>query len=672
MKRLFFLIPFLCFADGVIIPIPPSPDVKPVPLSLDYHNVSVKIKDQVASTIVDQAFINPYRQDIEGTYIFPLPQDASISSFSLFQDGKKISGEVLDKERAKKIYEDIVRRMKDPGLLEYIGGNLFKARVYPIPANGKKKIEISYNEILKSEEGVCKYIYPLDIEKLSEKPIKEIFINIEISESIPIKSIYSPTHNIKVERKDDYNARITYEESNKKPSSDFILYYTLDSKDIGLSLLTHKEDEDGFFLLLSSPNQKKEQSIPKDITFVIDTSGSMAGNKIEQAKSALIFCINSLNQDDRFNIIRFSSDIEPLFKEINGATGENREYARKFIKNLKASGGTNINDALISAFTKEEKRPHIILFLTDGIPTVGETDIQKITRNVVENNKKSKVFVFGVGDNVNTNLLDIVSSENNGISTYIREKENIEEPISSLYKKIENPVLSDISLSFGEVSVYDLYPKKIGDLFFGSQIILLGRYKDYGKTSLVLSGMMKEKRVYEYNVNFPKKEKGNEFIPHLWATRKIGYLLDQIRLKGENQEIIDEIKELSKKYGIITPYTSFLVVEEEEKVIQERFNALSKEDVGKHAIRMAEEMFALKGETIAKPSSYDVKHIKGRTYILKDGKWQDIEYKDKKTKKIKYESDEYFSLLNEETGKIFSLGKRIIFKYKENWYEVVE
>ncbi|MEW6679716.1 MAG: VWA domain-containing protein, partial [bacterium] len=337
-----------------------------------------------------------------------------------------------------------------------------------------------------------------------------------------------------------------------------------------------------------------------------------------------------------------------------------------------ASGGTNINDALLSSFIKQEKRPHIILFVTDGLPTVGETDIQKITKNVKEKNIASRIFVFGVGDNVNTNLLDLVSSENSGISTYIREDEDIEGPISGLYKKVENPVLSDVSLSFGEVSVYDLYPKKLPYLFFGSQIILLGRYKGYGKATLVLSGMMKEKKVYEYKVNFPKKEKDNEFLAHLWATRKIGYLLDQIRLKGENEEIIEEIKALSKKYGIITPYTSFLVIEEEERVIQERFKALSKQDVGKEAVKAAESMLALKEETIAKPSHDNVKYIKGRTYILKDGRWQDIEYKDQQTKKIKYESDEYFAFLNEEVGKIFSLGKRIIFSDKENWYEVVE
>ncbi|MEW6006574.1 MAG: VIT domain-containing protein, partial [bacterium] len=609
MKKALFLIPFLCFADGVIIPLPPSPEIKPVPLSLDYHKVNVKIKEQAASTVVDQAFINPYKQDIEGTYIFPLPQGAGISSFSLFQDGKKISGEILDKDKARKIYEDIVRRMKDPGLLEYIGGNLFKARVYPIPAKGKKRIELSYDEIIKADEGVCKYVYPLDIERFSENPIKEILINVEIKSDIPIKNVYSPTHNVKVERKDDYNVRVTYEENNKRPFFDFILYYTLDKKDIGVSLLTHKGDEDGFFLLLASPNQKKEESIPKDITFVIDTSGSMSGNKIEQAKSSLQFFLNSLKEGDRFNIIRFSSDVEPLFKEIGEASLENKEKARDFIKNIKASGGTNINDALLSSFIKQEKRPHIILFLTDGLPTVGETDIQKVTKNVKENNKASRIFVFGVGDNVNTNLLDLVSSENNGVSTYIREDEDIEAPISGLYKKVENPVLSDVSLSFGEISVYDLYPKKLPDLFFGSQIILLGRFKDYGKATLVLSGMMKEKKVYEYNVNFPKKEKDNEFLPHLWATRKIGYLLDQIRLKGENEEIIEEIKALSKKYGVITPYTSFLVIEEEERVIQERFKALSKQDVGKGAIKAAESMLALKEETIAKPSHYNVKYI---------------------------------------------------------------
>ncbi len=669
---LFLLWTSLVFSDGIIIPHPPSPEIKPIPLSVDFHNVSCKIKEGFVKTTVYQAFLNDYNQDIEGTYIFPLPKDASISSFSLFSDGKKIEGEILDKDKARKIYEDIVRRLKDPGLLEYIGGDLFKARVYPIPAKGKKEIEISYEELLKADENVFRYRYPLDVEKYSPKPIREVLIDVEIESSIPIKNIYSPTHNIKIEKKEDYYAKITYKETNTKPDSDFILYYSVDESFLGASLLSYRDEDDGYFLFLASPKEK-EEPFPKDITFTIDTSGSMRGEKLKQAKNALIFCIDSLNLEDRFNIIRFSSDVESLFEDMEPSEWENKNKAKRFIEDMSAGGGTNINDALISSFIKVQKRPHIIIFLTDGIPTVGERNVDLIIKNVSGKNKGSRIFVFGVGDDVNTRLLDTISQENKGFSTYVSPDEDIEGAVSGLYKKVENPAFSDISLFFSPIKIYDLYPKKLPDLFFGSQFIVLGRYKDYGMATVTVSGKMKEEiKTYEYNLRFSKKETKNDFIPRLWATRKIGYLLDQIRLFGESKEIIDEIITLSKKYGIITPYTSFLVVEEEPKRIEERFRVLSKTEVGATAVKDAKKVFALKEETLVKPSVEQVKYIGKDVYILKDGIWQDINYSDEETKKIKYESKDYFDMLNEDLARVFSLGKNIIFKYRGVWYQIID
>lgn len=313
----------ITFADGIIIPRPrPGEPILP-PLAIKYHHVHIEINNQVAKTDIDQVFINDQHRDIEGTYIFPLPEKAAISEFAMWTDGKRLVGEILDKEKARKIYEDIVRRMKDPALLEYIGTNMFKASVYPIPARGEKRIQLNYTQILKLDFGICYYFYPLNTEKFSPRPLNNVTITAKITSNVPIKSVYSPTHNIKITKKDDYNIIVSYEENNVKPDKNFELYYTVSKEDIGLNLLTHKEKaEGGFFMVLVSPKQEIKKTIKKDIAFVVDTSGSMAGEKIHQAKESLKFCINSLNIGDRFNLISFSTEIEKFKPDLIDYTAQ--------------------------------------------------------------------------------------------------------------------------------------------------------------------------------------------------------------------------------------------------------------------------------------------------------------------------------------------------------------
>jgi Ca-activated chloride channel family protein len=659
-------------ADGIIIPKPPMPDKPIKPLAVEYHRVEVTISDQVAKTSIDQVFINHLPRDIEGTYIFPLPEDAAISDFAIYSDGVRLSGEILDKEEARAIYEDIVRRMKDPGLLEYVGQNLFRARVYPIPARGKKRIELVYEEILTKEGEVCKYRYPLKIERLSYKPIEEVEIDVEIESELPIKAIYSPSHKIEIERENERYVKAVYYDENVMPDRDFLLYYTTSREEIALSVITHKRRrEDGFFLLMVSPRYEKGEALPKDITFVLDTSGSMAGRKISQAKEALSFCVESLNEEDMFNIVRFSSDVERLSDEMLSVDKDSVESALDFIDGLKASGGTNIKEALLTALEHQpENRPHIIIFLTDGLPTVGERDVAVIVNEVKKKNRGSRIFVFGVGDNVNTHLLDLISGQNSGASMYVRPEEDIETVISSFYNKVAYPALSSISISYSPVKVYDTYPKELSDIFFGGQLILLGRYEKEGEATITLTGMVGDReRLFLYSCSFPERKK-NPFLPRLWATRKIGYLLDQIRLYGEDEELVEEIKALSKRYGIMTPYTSFLVTEDEpEEMMRERFMMLQKE-VGRMAVMSAKELGALKREEVVR-EDVAVRYVEGVTYVLKRGVWQDIEYKGEETEKIEYESREYFDLAK-ELGKVLALGKRVIFKHKDKWYEVVE
>jgi len=345
----------LCAAahgDGVLI-IPPTPEFpKARPLSVKYHRVTTTIKDQVATTSIDQAFTNPYNRQLEATYLFPLPEDAAISEFAMFMGGKRVTGAVLEKEKARRTYEEIVRKMRDPALLEYVGRNLFKASVFPVPPKGDVRIQIEYSEVIPLDGNICRYVYPLDVEKLSPEPIKDVSVGVTIESRIPIKAVYSPTHDSKLalDRKSDTHIAASFEESEVRPDKDFVLYYTLSEQDFGLGLVAHrKKGDDGYFLLMLAPKHELQQReiAAKDVVFVFDTSGSMArDDKIDQAKDALEFSLANLNRDDRFNIVTFSTGVKAFRTKLVGADVAKSAEAKKFIEDVKAVGGTNINDAL--------------------------------------------------------------------------------------------------------------------------------------------------------------------------------------------------------------------------------------------------------------------------------------------------------------------------------------
>ncbi|HID08420.1 MAG TPA: VWA domain-containing protein, partial [Armatimonadetes bacterium] len=354
------------------------------------------------------------------------------------------------------------------------------------------------------------------------------------------------------------------------PNTDFVLYYSVSTDDVGMTLLTHRERDEkhGYFMLLAAPKVKWEgERLPKDIVFVLDRTGSMARGKLDQAKEALEYCIANLASEDRFTIVAFNESTDVLWKGLRHATKENRRAADGFLADLTPRGGTNINEALLTALPmlKDRQRTRIVMFLTDGLPTVGEVSIERILANVRKANEaQCRIFAFGVGYDVNVHFLDKLADENGGASEYVRPNESVELHITSLFDKISQPVLTDVMVDFGNIQVSELYPKPpLPDMFRGSQLILVGTYRNAGETTVRLTGKVgKRARTFAIKVSFPEVNLENEFLPRLWAARKIGYLLDEVRLH-RNQELIDEIIRLSKEFGILTEFTAFLVTEPE-------------------------------------------------------------------------------------------------------------
>jgi len=681
-------------------------------LAIKYHHVNVSIEDQVATTKVDQVFVNDNPWTAEGTYVFPLPEGAAVSDFVLWADGEPVRGEILEADEAREIYGEIVRRLGDPALLEYVDRRALKASVFPIPPGEERRIEIEYSQLLPLENGLVHYVYPLSTERYSSRPLEEVVMTVAVGSAVPIKAVYSPSHQVFVEREDDFSALLGFEEREALPDRDFELYYSVSPEDVGLSLLSYKEPgEDGFFLLLAAPKVEVEAEdlVAKDLILVLDVSGSMEGEKIDQAKDAAIHVLNNLNPEDRFNVVAFCTGIRAFRPNLEPASS--REAGKAFIEGLEALGGTDINRALMEAVgMADQERPTTVIFLTDGLATVGVEDTATILENVDEAAPENvRIFSFGVGDDVDTDLLDQLSIDHGGASTYVRPGQRINETVSAFYAKIKNPVLSNLTIDFGDVVTDRIRPERVPDLFVGSQLVLVGRYRAGGETNITLSGTVNDKTVSLVypEINFTE-DGGAEFIPRLWATRAIGSFLTEIRLHGEDPELVDAIVALSIRYGIITPYTSFLVEEDvfseggreaiSRNVREEMAAELAAPSYGSTAVdkaayqgAMAEAEVAPTGGTISfKPSmagaeggvsgsvnaSEVVKQIGSKTFILRNGTWTDTTFDGAgmETVFVEFLSDDYFELISEnpDLGDYFALGERVIVVCEGTAYEVGE
>lgn len=555
-------------ANGVLVPV----EKKLPPLALVDQKITIQIEEQVAVTRIEQAFRNHTGRPLEATYLFPVPKGASVRKFTMWVNGVETPGEIVEADKARKIYTDIVARTLDPGLLEYMDQQLIKLRVFPVLPKEDQRVSLTYTSVNPVDNGLIEYLFPMRGDGKAAQTLEKFSINVHLKSQHSLTNIYSPSHPITITRPNDKEAVLGFEKNQAILDRDFQLFYQAGPKDIGLTALAHRPiaDRPGYFMLLLSPRPElsRTQHQPRDFVFVIDTSGSMRiGNRLGQAKNALRFCLKSLNPDDRFAMVNFASTVNKYATNLQTATPANIEAARKWVDDLESTGGTFIDGALQEALAMrsgDESRTFTMIFFTDGQPTWGEKDPQKILANVAKKNTgNTRIFSFGVGNDVNTVLLDALADGTKAVSTYVRESEDIESKVSSLYAKISNPVLANLKLQVGDqIKISEVYPPQLPDLFHGSQLVVFGRYTGQGETTIKLTGTIgKETKEFTYQLKFADRTDGNQgFVEDLWARRKVGYLLDQIRVQGESKEVVDEVIQLAKRYGITTPYTSYLLV----------------------------------------------------------------------------------------------------------------
>jgi Ca-activated chloride channel family protein len=501
-----------------------------------------------------------------------------------------------------------------------------------------------------------------------------------------LKNIYSPSHEVKIDRSGEKSAKINWADNTREVGGDFVLYYAVSPKDIAFSLLTDRQDGENYFMALLSPEVKPSttKTLPKNIVLILDSSGSMKGDKMKQAKEALLFCLRSLNPADRFNIVDFDDQVVVFSEGMRAATPANIKNAEAFVEQIEADGGTNIAGALEAGLKQlSSGRLNYVIFLTDGLPTVGVTNVDEILAMAKRaNNARVKIFDFGIGYDVNTHLLDKLAEQNSGASDYVIPSENIEVKVSNFYKKISAPVLANLRLDFGGVKTFATYPGELPDLFAGSQLVVVGKYNGPEKTTLTLTGdLNSERAVFEFPADFSVENGWEKSIPKIWATRRVGHLIDQIRLSGQSQEVVDEIVTLSKKYGIINQYTSFLVKVDPAMPLAQANQQFRQEvrhfqaPAGREAVAASK----VAGENKAAlniSGGFDAQYARdergdvavatsgGKTFFRHNEKWVESDRDDKKpVVKIKRFSAAYFAMLKlkPEFGKYLSLGDKVSF-----------
>jgi Ca-activated chloride channel family protein len=458
-------------AQGILLP----PDREGGgPLELRSHEVEFRVEEQAAVTKVSHTFYNPQRRQVEGMFYFPIPEGAATTEFAMWMNGERVEGSVLPKDEARQTYERIVRRLRDPGLLEYVNGTLFQARIFPIPARGEQTVEIEYATTLERDGNVIHFQYPVHAD--SNFVATNFVVNGSVRHSGGIAQVYSPHYNIDTDRRSADRVNVSAELSREQLTNDFELFITSSQEDIAMSVLSwdgNESDDQGYFMMSLTPSEelKELQRLPREVTFVVDTSGSMAGDKMRQARELLEYCVSELQPEDRFNIVTFSSGVDGLFDEIQPANRESKERAQRFIRNLDAAGGTNINGAMEAAMEYASSSSHAgsVFFVTDGIPTSGERDVSKILDNVARSfeDDNRRLFSFGVGYDVNTRLLDGMARRGTGRSDYVRPNQNLRAAIGSFFDSVSAPLLTDVELDFGDADVFRVYPEEPSVLYEG-------------------------------------------------------------------------------------------------------------------------------------------------------------------------------------------------------------
>ena len=565
------------FAQGFLTetPSPSRPAPRVASIRLEQLSVDADIENSVAQVVVSQTFNNTGSSTYEASFLFPLPYDGAVDSLTFFVEGQEFAGQLLDAAEARKRYEAIVRQNRDPALLEWIGTGLYQTNVFPIPPGQARTVELRYTQLLRQQDGLTEFSFPTKCARQNVAPGKTSF-SVRITGETEIKNVYSPTFDLNVERVAPNVVKTTCVLENQTPTRDFRLFFDQNADQLSAKLQSYRPNpnEDGYFLLLASPKIVSEQTTrpTKTIVFALDISGSMSGEKIEQARESLKFVLSRLNDGDKFNVVLFGTDVRSFSEKLRVVDAASRTEALAFVDAVRSRGSTNIEDALNVSFAQlaqdDSANPKYLFFFSDGEPTTGETNEMKLAQIAREKNDGARFFSFGLGYDVNSRLLDRFVRDGRGQGEYVKPDENIEERVAALYNRVGVPVFTGVEFQFkskenaaAQYFTNQVYPDGKIDVYAGDQLVLVGRYATSGPIEIQAKGLVDGKEVafsFEGTLANESVDSTYAFVERLWATRRVGEIVDRLDLDGPNDELMNELLELSKKHGIMTPYTAFL------------------------------------------------------------------------------------------------------------------
>jgi len=651
MRLLLLALAFAPLAASAQIIVPPRPAPLPErPVQMRAIELDGRIADQVAEVTVTQTLFNPNPRPVETEFLFPIPPDAAVQDLVLVVDGQELTGEVLPRDEARRRYEEIVRRMIDPALMEYAGYGLFRTSVFPVPAGGESTVTFRYTQVSPRDGDRVAFAYPFGLARQQDEVGR---LRISLTLQGEAGAVYSPSHEVEVEVERE-RTRVRLDEENVRLRRDFeLIYEPAADGPVSATLLSHwpRGAEDGYFLLLASPEvpERTDDALPKTVVFVLDRSGSMAGRKMDQAKDALRFVLSNLRDGDLFNVVAYDDRVETFEPELQRYSAETRRDALDFVDGLRAGGSTNIDGALAEALgplPTGDDRPAYVLFLTDGLPTAGETAEGAIAENArTANRAGARVFSFGVGYDVNARLLERLAATSGGTTEYVRPEDDLEASVATLYGRLTSPVLSGLDIEIDGTRVNRAYPRALPDLFAGGQVVWAGRYSRPGEVTVRITGNAAG-ATRTTTVRGTLAREGDRsraaFIEPLWAGRRVADLLEQIDLHGRNDELVEELVALSTTYGILTPYTSFLAEEDAAFATREvqRDRVMSglqamEQTTGAAGVgqRAARNQLAASAQAPAAPMAIDadgrarevetVRTVGTRAFYRRDGAWID-------------------------------------------------
>ncbi len=634
-------------------------------------DIRVNLVDRVLSYEVTETFINRGQQLGEADYMFPLPKGAALQDLKLSVNGEMVAGETMSADRARSIYEEIVRQRRDPALLEWMGYGLLRARIFPIAPGEEKKVVVRFQVVAPREGDALRVDFFRGMDgqgRTGDARDASTTFTLTYPDNSTFGTAYSPTHSLSSSNRGS-ERRVQVREARGEVT---LLVPVRRSKEAAVSTLTNSPGNgDGFALITLSPPPMGTRVVPRDITFVIDVSGSMSGKKIVQARAAGKQVLQSLSPGDRFRLIDFSTDVRSFRDNWSSANTENIRAAERYLDALEASGSTNISGALNEALDQpvDSGRLPIILFMTDGQPTVGERDGDVIATSVARRRGNRRLFALGVGSDLNISLIEQIALQGRGTASFVRIDENVERAVAIVADRLTNPLVTDLRVHADGVRLRKMHPDGPVDIFAGEDMVLLTRYEGSGNATLRFEGMTVNGPVsWISRVNFPERSRNNPFVARLWATQRVGYLSAEKRRQGGSTEIDDEIRELGERYGIPTEFTSYLVVEPgmSPPTIRAQMGgavitgvaaasvappALQAKSAAFDAAQSASVLRSARNTAVADEASAAsgnaaTKHAGSRTFVLRDEVWTDTHKSVGPVLKIKAYSEAYFKLLD--------------------------